>query len=362
MRKFERLSSFSASKFFALSLPYTITIMMSQEQFTQLLHVFHNTHRPLVPVKAVHWSGLSELSTAEPESVDKWFLEYETRLRAAGVVEEQWVTKFVECPSVPEHLKSRVRGEQLEVGEGREFTYAKLRVKLLEEFGPLQPTAYYKRKLHHLKCGSATEAKEAMLTLLELHNRAAKDAELGLLSPRELCYCFIDAVPQGLSRHLEANYALVADSPSALEQLFKMAKAKESTESGDTVLVASSRSRSSSVQDTSPSPQPRRSRSRTSNRDDLASAIALLAQQLNNGSAEQEHRFKVPRIQCQGCGGTCTDRTLCPARGKECFRCHRIGHFGSACRNQNLMQGNGGNAAGNQQRNFRRGPFPNNRR
>ena len=188
------------------------------------------------------------------DSVDKWFLAFKTRLRSHGIPDAMWVEKFVECPSVPEHLKSRVRE-----AEGAEPTHAALRQRMLTEFGPIEPVAYYKRQLHHLHCATATEAKERISVLLELHNRAAVDHEEGKLLPRSLCYCFIDALPQAIRQHLEANYALAAVAPQPLEQIFEMAKAQEAV-SASSVLLAGAM----------PDPQVGRKRARTQSGDATA--------------------------------------------------------------------------------------------
>ena len=292
----------------------------------------------------VAWTDLRQLSTAEPAEIDAWFLAFETRLQSTGVTPDKYVEKFVECPSVPEHLKSRVRDN-----ESGELSYTDLRRKILEEFGPVEPVAFFKRKLHHLRCATAAEAKQQISTLLELHNRAAVDHEEGKLKDHSLCYCFMDALPTQLRQHLEANYAIAAAMPQPLEQLFKMANAKAATEDPLPVFLASpgesdrKRPRTSKLSPPTPTD------------DSLASALALIAQRLPGPS-----RFvSGPRSMsgpCSGCGGNCEKRHSCPARGKECFRCHRQGHFGSVCRS--------GASAGVQQssansapiRSFRRAP------
>ena len=194
------------------------------EQFMQMLSASAPQRPDSRPTYKVTWTNLSALSTAEPADLDKWFMEFETRLRSTPVPESKWVEKFVECPTVPEHLKSRVREEHATPAPSAELTYGALRTKLLEEFGPIEPVAYYKRRLHHVKGATASEVKEQLSTLLELHNRAAEDHEEGKLQPRSLCYCFIDALPPALGQHLEANYALAANTAQPLEQLFKMAR------------------------------------------------------------------------------------------------------------------------------------------
>jgi len=299
---------------------------MDAEQFQQFMGLLAATSdRPGRPSTKVSWATLSELSTAEPDHLDKWFVEFETLLTATRVPSGDWLEKFVECPKVPEHLKSRVREE---VAEGPEFDYATLRRTLLTEFGPIEPVAFFKRKMHHLKCPTATEAKQQLTTLLELHNRAARDHEDGKLHPRSLCYCFMDALPPSLGQHLKANYALAAMNSQPLEQLFKMAKAKEdAADPGDSAFLTASWP-DSRKRNRSPPPSPNSPPS-------ITAALALLAQRLDcleDPSRSGQPRGKASRSACQGCGGGCDQRSSCPAQDKECFRCHRVGHFGAVCK------------------------------
>jgi len=311
---------------------------MDNDQFAQFMQLFAASRNEATPRPAsrVNWANLSELSTAEPENLDKWFLEFETRLRSMGIPEATWVEKFVECPSVPEHLKARVREEE---ETATPFTsdpsYAELRRKLLKEFGPTEPVAFYARRLHHLQCATASEAKEKLTTLLELHNRAAKDSERGTLQSKDLCYCFMDSLPTPLRQHLEANYPLASVSDQPLEKLFKMAKAKEAADGfpGSTFYASSTnlpRSPPAIPAEVVPGPR-KRPRSNDSR---IASALTLLAQRLGGADfGPRGQRGPARQGSCQSCGRSfCESRETCPARGRECYRCHQVGHFGSVCR------------------------------
>lgn len=248
---------------------------------------------------------------------------------------------------MPEHLKSRVREEL--AAPANDLAYSELRKRFLKEFGPIEPIAFYKRRLHHLQCATASEAKERITSLLELHNRAAKDEEgESALRPKSLCYCFMDALPVTLRKHLEGNYSLASTDPQPLEKLFKMAKAKEDadcvTENAFLTQTCSGRVEAAG--------KPRKRSRATSDNASLSNVLTLLAQKLDRGPARRP-----PGNPCPNCGrATCFSPSMCPAQGRECYRCHKTGHFGNVCRS---TAGTGaprapGQFNGNGQRSFRR--------
>jgi len=180
------------------------------------------------------YAHLPELSTSDPEGIDNWFLAFEALLSSRRIPDDERAERFVECPRVPETLKTRAR----RTSEQGSAVYDSLRRDILHEYGPTDPVAHYRRRLHHVKADSVTEAKETILHLLTLHNRAAHDDLYSELTPYDLCFCLIDAMPAAISRPLQSNYPLVVNTPGRFETLFRMAKAKED-EQAPTVLLAS---------------------------------------------------------------------------------------------------------------------------
>lgn len=269
-------------------------------------------------VRTIHWNNMPALSAAEPEKIDSWFIEFETRLRAAAVFESDWIQKFMECSVVPESFRASLRATP-EIQDAR--TYGDFRRAILKKHGPVMPTAYFKLKMHQLRCETAAEAKEQLEMLLVLHNRAAKDAGIAELQSSELAYCFIVALPQPVGRALHANFALAADSENPLERLYQMAKGTENSATA-TFLAAPE---APPAEESLPGGA-------------AAELVALLAQALKKEARPAPRRplptAKRPRTggNCNGCGGHCTSRANCPASSVSCNKCGRQGHFARVCR------------------------------
>ena len=265
---------------------------------------------------------LPELSTNAAESIDKWFLDFESFLTGQQIKPTEWLSRFVECPAVPSNLKSRVRAAMVEdltaapAQPGVVGDYATLRRSILEESGPTMPVPLYKRRMASVRCATAQEAKDRLTSLLELHNRAAEDAEMAKLQPAELCYNFIDALPAPLKRHLEANFAIAATQDQPLEHLYKMAVAQESLEEPASTFFADPNV-------------------------PAANEDVLLARhdrkrfkgnRQGHVLAMEQRRVVAPSRPCSGCGGNCASRVACPAHGRTCHNCGMDGHYASVCR------------------------------
>jgi len=296
---------------------------------------------PYVPRGQVrlNWSGLSELSTTEAEGVDAWFLTFECFLVGQQVTEEQWLSRFVECPLVPANLKSRVRVAIDEspmlpaTSSSRIETYSDLRRSLLAEFGPVEPVSLYKRRMANLRCATAKEAKERLTELLELHNRAARDDERAILQPFELCYNFIDALGPALGDYLEANYPFAITTPQPLEHLFKMAVAKERTESKVAATLLAQ------VEDSAEEVTLLARRERKRHHPSRAGSWPEKVLAVDSRPATNPGR-------CLGCGGTCAQRRSCPAAARTCHKCGKTGHYASVCQAGDRQAGINPNFAG----------------
>jgi hypothetical protein len=269
----------------------------------------------------VAWGSMSELSTADASKMDKWFIEFESRLQSQQVPRDQWTARFVECPSVPENLKSRVRQN----GNNVHVPYEDLRRQLLNEFGPTDAVSFFRRRLHTVRCSSAAEAKETLSELLELHNRAATDALREQLTPKDLCYCFIDSLPKDVSDHLEANFGLASLSDQPLEHLFKMARARERVAFNSSSLLLADASSAFAAPPTPPVESP------------VEQELLALFRRAIGGMPPQ----KQARYACYGCGRSCPDRRQCPAQNARCNSCGKIGHFASVCRSARAPSASG---------------------
>lgn len=51
---------------------------------------------------------------------------------------------------------------------------------------------------------------------------------------------------------------------------------------------------------------------------------------VQNPYHQQQQQQQQDDGSCENCGMFCG--TNCPARNKECFNCHKIGHYGRKCR------------------------------
>ena len=62
---------------------------------------------------------------------------------------------------------------------------------------------------------------------------------------------------------------------------------------------------------------------------------------------QTRHGGATPTVKCDNCKWPRhSDMSQCPARNKECFRCHKIGHFGGSCRSPNSSGDNSRGARG----------------
>lgn len=276
------------------------------------------------------WNQLPKLDLAVCAELDSWFLSFEARMAAARVPEEYWAAKFVECPSVDESLKVRVRGME-------PFTYFTLRRKILQEHGPIDPVNYFKREMYRVRGNNAEDVRETLTKLLTLHNRAAQDDGSQGLRERDLCYPFLEAFPSSVQSSLERQLALIFAQEQPFEHLYRLAPSKkvavEECQVAEEYLTEQT-----GLEDSQGA------------HNELADALALVLQQVRRSqprTQDRKRRRVAPKSQplskgnsvplggeraCWGCGGTCMDRVSCPARGKKCSSCRGMGHFARVCR------------------------------
>ncbi len=107
---------------------------------------------------------MPKLVLAPSAKLDMWFVAFEARMPTSMIPKECWPSKFVECPEVPEAIKSRLSTYS---------TYAEIRSAILKSYGPADPVNYFRLKLYSEKGGSGEEVRDQLLEIMNLHNRAA---------------------------------------------------------------------------------------------------------------------------------------------------------------------------------------------
>ena len=312
---------------------------MSLDQLEQLTRSLRELveaatpHPPAVEVvrseSRVSWAHFPKLDLSDSEELDSWFLSFETRMRAGRILEEAWLEKFLECPEVDESIKARIRSFEV-------ASYADLRRLLLKEHGPIDPRNYYRRAMYRLKGSTREEVREGLVKLFIKHNRACRDEGREEMAMQDLCYPFVEAFPLPTRKHLEKQLALVFPLQDPFEHLCRQAPTKmdvdlktiqEAERAGEDEEALSGK----------------RARSVAFEEGDLRDAVALVLQDFGLTRPQAAKRFKAkasgnqqrfqgrPPKACTGCGGSCKDRSACPARQIVCFACQKVGHLAKVC-------------------------------
>lgn len=316
---------------------------MNAEQVERLVNALVDritSSSPQVPLPSpielpsrVSWNQLPKLDLAQTAEIDSWFLSFEARMTAARVPEEHWGAKFLECPSVDESLKVRARNVE-------PFTFFSLRRTILKEHGPIDPVNFFKRELYRVRGTNAEDIREALMKLLTLHNRAARDEGSQQLQERDLCYPFVEALSPTIRAQLERQFALIFAQDHPFEHLYRLAPSKRQVLE-ECHLVEEMDTRAD-VEDAG------------GQEADLAEAVALVLQHVRRTQGPKSDTRKRGRFQstipnsnqvpvnntrrvltsgnCEGCGGSCADRSRCPSSGMRCSACGVLGHFARVCR------------------------------
>lgn len=323
-------------------LPSDSTLAFSPMQLHQILQAFaaaetrsptereRNSIRHTIPFarSKVDWKNFPDLKLSDKDNIDSWFMRFEAECRASSIPESEWAQLFIKCPKVPEHAKTRLVGIGLSAEE-RDATvdYSALRKFILLKHGPSSPCDYFMLRIHSVRCDTVEEAQESLLNLLQIYNRAARDEERQVLKENNLCYAFIQAIPERFRSRSAEQLAMVLQLPDALEKLFQMAKFAEDNETAPgTALLLNS--------DTPPEPE---SESKSNDDNDPGSLLAMIRRfnKFQNEQGRQQNKRPPNRNGCPGCGGDCPNRNVCPAKGRTCYKCEELHHFGKVCRNPN---------------------------
>lgn len=302
---------------------------------------FVDVHRE----QRVNWTNMPKLDLSTGAEIDNWFISFEARMAAAHAVEENWASRFIECPFVDESIKAKARSIE-------PMTYRMIRAVLLGEHGPVDPVNFYRRELYKVRGTSREEVREKLVMIQTIHNRAAEDEAKQKLVDRDLCYPFINSFPVEIREELEQKLALVFAQKEPFEQLFRLAPTRVKSTSEELNIMADT-------------PEKKRPQETTGVTDKLREEMGMVLKEIldqrpskrfknNNGNNNNRangsngNRGNNPNFQkigsrqqqqqnrnrrCFRCGSQqCMNNAQCPARNVTCYNCNRIGHYSKACK------------------------------
>lgn len=339
--------------------PFVPPVQQPSSEMSGVIEILRLLTDRQAPSASVTWGDLPTLDLSKEGEVDAWFLAFENKMRASGVPERQWHTKLEACPRFPQELKSKFT--PLELG-----AYPLMRQRVLQTHGPIVPLPYYRHRIHHVRGEYREPIRRQLDTLLELHNRAARDANVPPYGELDLSYAFVYAFPPAVAARLAPQLAMARLSPEPLEVLYRLAPSEnEATQNAVFAAVSQAQVPEASLDEDMEGPvlaavsrTRRGKRAAPTLESALAPALAAVAKSL---SALAPRPVKRPRGHCRNCGGSCTSRDQCPAQGRECHRCHKMNHYASVCQSAPASDPNQVNAPAvrpQPNRPFRFGPRP----
>lgn len=277
--------------------------------------------------RSVKWDHMTPLSLARPGDIDKWFVSFEARLRAAQIQEAAWPDLFMQCPVVDEAVKAQIPLEDL--------TYVNIRQFILRNHGPTDPVNYYRSELAHVSGGDRVAVRDKLTALLTLHNRAAADVGREPWTTKDLCYSFCHAFPPATRDVLIKQFAIACRLPDTFELLFKQAPEAPASEPHGLNLAPTLEDRIITLLDRSlPSATNAPPRTAPFQRTTPGQKRPFPDSRWASGRRPLQH----PRRGCPGCGRECTERTSCPAWGKTCGKCGKTNHFQAVCRSGSQVE------------------------
>lgn len=255
-------------------------------------------------------------------------------MASALVAPHFWAEKFLECPGVNEDIKARVR-------EFAPRDYAEIRSKILAKHGPTRAPSFFMEQLHQVRGTTGTEVSNKLLNLRTLYNRAAEDAGKQSLTLEDLLYCFASAFPSATADALRKQIRGVSSRADPFEELVNLAPDGKTTTVHFVTDTTSTTNPSGAV-------GPSRSKRQQPLPADIASLTAAVLNQIKRqrpsfdpdfartaqaNPSPPSSNFAPRQGNCSGCGRNCQSRDACPAYGKPCFKCGKMNHFSSVCRN-----------------------------
>jgi transposase InsO family protein len=258
----------------------------------------------------IDYKGLGELDVSRRDTIDQWFVGFESRCRAADIDLARWTPKFMACTLVPEYLKAELRAVP------NLASYAAMRKYVLERYGPPLPVAFWAHRLSEVRGKYIEEVRPELDRIRNLYNRAvALEVTQPLpLTNKDLCWHLIGAFPAADAARLATHIKLAAQHDDPYAILCDMAPSRPlagTASLASTVALAVTdsssalRARPSRPQFQRPPPGPR---------------------------LPPASRPPPPKDgACRGCGRACQSRQSCPAWGKTCDSCGAPNHFSSVC-------------------------------
>lgn len=285
----------------------------------------------------VSWTQLPKLDTSQSDEIDNWFIAFEHRMEAAHVKEDNWASRFLECPMVEEAIKTKVRTC---------LSYKALRAELLAEYGPVDPVNYYRSEISEVRGRTREEVWAKLQKLQTNYNRAADDEHRERIRDNDLCYPFVKAFPSEIRSQLLQHLPLVISDKMAVKQLIRLAPSKSQQKVDLNVLQEKPR--------TTEKPRAeKRSRERSFGTEELKSIMGMMMQQWQPAKRWKPERPSNPNFvpqnsyqtvvrtnrgvapfqpfQCRKCGRSRCNLVDCPARNSRCNKCQKMGHFQKVC-------------------------------
>lgn len=272
---------------------------------------------PIATRISLSWNDMPMMDPSKGATLDNWFVTFESRMKAARIPEDHWAGKLEECPKVPESVKAKIR-QMTDV-----TTYAAIRRKLLEELGPLQPAAFFRRELFRIRGTNREDVRARLEEMKLLHDRAALDSEppAQVITEPELMYAFCSAFPDEIAARLEKNMAILMTHTHPFEALFRQAPSEDQAV---TKLAA--------IQE-----EPGAKRARAEGEEETPSTTRDLVCAIISELRRDRDRPPQGRNQNKGACPRCARRNCpqgqaCPAMGATCHKCGKSNHWGPACR------------------------------
>lgn len=300
-------------------------------------------------IPAVRWGNMAQLNVNKRMEVDTWFIAFEEKMRSWRIPEANWAACFSSCERVPQEIKSRIPAAAV-------THYRDIRLNLLKLHGPKDPVGFYIAMLHEVRGTTREVVRQQLTNLLELLNRALRDDGLGEWQSHRLVWPFIRAFPPKERRELERHLGAALRAEDRMGAIYEYAPTEGSPD--ESVLAAALPADpldSREWESDSKFPDPQKSDAQPAVKpvtipgleEALTAALSNVARsnpprrgpRLNqNSQFSKRPSTTTPSSRptasstCRNCGGAaCTNPLMCPARGKNCSYCQKLGHFERVC-------------------------------